>query len=29
MTWPHVSVEYGNLFLELAPPGSLELVPSA
>ena len=29
MTWPHVSVEYGNLFLELAPPGSLELVSSA
>lgn len=29
MTWPHVAVEYGNLFLELTPPGSLELVPSA
>ena len=29
MTWPHVSVEYGNLFLELTPPGSLELVSSA
>ena len=26
MTWPHVAVEYGNLFLELAPPDSLELV---
>jgi glycosyltransferase involved in cell wall biosynthesis len=29
MTWPHVAVEYGNLFSELAPPGSLELVSSA
>ena len=29
MTWPHVAVEYGNLFLEVAPPDSLELVPSA
>jgi len=29
MTWPHVAVEYGNLFLELAPPGSLELVSMA
>lgn len=29
MTWPHVAVEYGNLFLELTPPGSLELVSSA
>jgi len=29
MTWPHLAVEYGNLFLELAPPDSLELVPSA
>jgi len=29
MTWPHVAVEYGNLFLELVPPGSLELVSTA
>jgi len=29
MTWPHVAVDYGNLFLELAPPGSLELVSTA
>jgi glycosyltransferase involved in cell wall biosynthesis len=29
MTWPHVAVEYGNLFLELAPPDSLELVSTA
>ena len=29
MTWPHVAVEYGNLFLELAPPESLELVSTA
>jgi polysaccharide biosynthesis protein PslF len=29
MTWPHVAVEYGNLFLELVPPSSLELVSSA
>ncbi len=29
MTWPHVAVEYGNLFLEVAPPDSLELVTSA
>jgi glycosyltransferase involved in cell wall biosynthesis len=29
MTWPHVAVEYANLFLELAPPGQLELVSSA
>lgn len=29
MTWPHVAVEYGNLFLELVPPDSLELVSSA
>ena len=29
MTWPHVSVEYGNLFLELTPPSSLELVSTA
>jgi glycosyltransferase involved in cell wall biosynthesis len=29
MTWPHVAVDYGNLFLELAPPDSLELVSSA
>ncbi|MBV8488908.1 MAG: glycosyltransferase family 4 protein [Candidatus Eremiobacteraeota bacterium] len=29
MTWPHVAVEYGNLFAECAPPGPLELVPSA
>jgi glycosyltransferase involved in cell wall biosynthesis len=29
MTWPHVAVEYANLFVELAPPDSLELVTSA
>ncbi|MBV8433511.1 MAG: glycosyltransferase family 4 protein [Candidatus Eremiobacteraeota bacterium] len=29
MTWPHLAVEYGNLFLELAPPDSLELVNTA
>ncbi|HJT37361.1 MAG TPA: glycosyltransferase family 4 protein [Actinomycetota bacterium] len=29
MTWPHVAREYGNLFLELDPPGSLQLVSSA
>jgi polysaccharide biosynthesis protein PslF len=29
MTWPHVAVEYGNLFLELVPPGSLDLVSTA
>ena len=29
MTWPQVAVEYGNLFLELAPPESLELVSTA
>jgi glycosyltransferase involved in cell wall biosynthesis len=29
MTWPHVATEYGNLFLELAPPQALELVSSA
>jgi polysaccharide biosynthesis protein PslF len=29
MTWPHVSVEYGHLFIELCPPGPLELVSSA
>ncbi len=28
MTWPHVAVEYGRLFAELAPP-ELELVHSA
>jgi glycosyltransferase involved in cell wall biosynthesis len=29
MTWPHVAVDYGNLFAESAPPDSLELVTSA
>jgi polysaccharide biosynthesis protein PslF len=29
MTWPHVAAEYGHLFIELCPPGSLELVTSA
>jgi polysaccharide biosynthesis protein PslF len=29
MTWPHVAVEYGNLFLELCPPAELQLVSSA
>jgi polysaccharide biosynthesis protein PslF len=29
MTWPHVAVDYGNLFLELVPPESLELVSTA
>jgi glycosyltransferase involved in cell wall biosynthesis len=29
MTWPHVAVDYGNLFLELAPPDTLELVSTA
>jgi len=26
MTWPHVAAEYGRMFLELAPPDTLELV---
>ncbi len=29
MTWPHVSEEYGRLFLELCPPAELKLVTSA
>jgi glycosyltransferase involved in cell wall biosynthesis len=30
MTWPHVAVEYGNLFAELCPqPAPLQLVSSA
>jgi glycosyltransferase involved in cell wall biosynthesis len=29
MTWPHVAVQYGRLFAELAPGGPLELVNSA
>lgn len=29
MTWPHVAAQYGNLFSELAPPDSLQLVTSA
>jgi glycosyltransferase involved in cell wall biosynthesis len=29
MTWPHVATKYGQLFVELCPPGSLELVTSA
>ena len=29
MTWPHVAVDYGNLFAELAPQQELELIHSA
>lgn len=29
MTWPHVAREYGRLFIELVPPGELQLVTSA
>jgi glycosyltransferase involved in cell wall biosynthesis len=29
MTWPHVAREYGELFIELAPPGEVQLVTSA
>lgn len=29
MTWPHLAADYGRLFVDLAPPATVELVTSA